>query len=241
MSWDKVVQKESSEDKKPKKVLRPKEGETHYMRVLDETPTHFRQCFFKRGNAGKGAFFPASKELLALVAKLNGEAGNNKENKVSDKFVINVLVYDAPVLDEKGKDTGKKADQVMVMEGGVKLFMPLRKMAESKQYGDLRGYNIELTRTGLVDYSVIADRQNSELEGAHAKMAKEDVYDLEEVINDVPPIEVQIDIAKGMTWADAWAKHKPKDGDESKDDGGEEEAIKSDGKKLSADDFDILD
>ena len=68
-----------------------------------------------------------------------------------------------------------------------------------------------------------------------------DVYDWEEVINDVPPIEVQIDIAKGMTWADAWAKHKPKDDAESKDDGGEEEAIKSDGKKLSADDFDNLD
>lgn len=240
MSWDKVVQKESSEDKKPKKVLRPKEGETFYLRVLDETPTHFRQCFFKRGNAGKSAFFPASKELLALVSKLNGEAGNNKENKVSDKFAINVLVYDAPVLDEKGKDTGKKADQVMILEGGVKLFMPLRKLAEGKQYGDLRNYNIEITRTGLVDYAVMPDRADSELEPHHAKMAKEDVYDLDEHVNDVPPIEVQIDIAKGMTWADAWAKHKPKDGDEAKDDGGEEEAIKSDGKKLSADDFEQL-
>lgn len=238
MSWDKVVQKEQGGDNKENaKILAMKEGQKVYMRVLDEVPHHIQQIYFPKGNAGKGAFFPATPELKALASKLNGEIGK-KENKVSDSFSMNVLVFDAPVLGEKGKDTGKKADQVMVLRGGVTTFLPLRQMAESKQYGDLRQYNIEFTRTGKLTYTVVADRQNSELEGVHAELAK-NLYNLEEVAGDVPPIPVQIDIAKGMTWTDAWAKNKPKEGQaESGEDGSEEVVKKDEGRKLSAEDFD---
>lgn len=240
MSWDKVVQKEQGgENKESAKVLRMKENQKVYMRVLDEVPYHFKQIYFPKGGGnGKGSFFPATPELSALATRLNTELGS-KDNKTSDKFMLNVLVFDAPVLDEKGKDTGKKEDQVMVLEGGVTTFLPLRQMAESKQYGDLRQYNIEFTRTGKLTYTVVADRQNSELEGTHAELAKKK-YDLEEVASDVPPISVQLDIARGMTWKDAWAKNKTKEDGAETDSGGEEEAIKTDGKKLSADDFDKM-
>lgn len=239
MGWDKVVQKEQGGDKQERaKVLRMKEGQQVYMRVLDESPHSFEQVYFPKGNGGKGAFMPASKEIVGLAKSLNAEH-ETKDNKVNLSFAMNVLVFDAPVLDEKGKDTGKKADQVMILSGGVTTFLPLRQMAESKQYGDLRQYNIEFKRTGKLTYSVVADRQNSELEGTHAELAKK-TYDLVEFSSNDMPLSVQLDIAKGMTYVDAWAKHKAKTDSASSDDGGEEEELKKDGKKLSADDFDNI-
>lgn len=237
MGWDKVVQKEQGGDKQERaKVLRMKEGQQVYIRVLDESPKSFEQVYFPKGNGGKGAFMPASKEIVGLAKSLNAEH-ETKDNKVSLSFAMNVLVFDAPVLDDKGKDTGKKEDQVMILSGGVTTFLPLRQMAESKQYGDLRQYNIEFKRTGKLTYTVVADRQNTELEGAHAELAK-NLYDLDEFADNDMPLSVQLDIAKGMTYKDAWAKHKANsDGASSESDGGETEELKKDGKKLSADDF----
>ena len=242
MGWDKVVQKSSGEDRKDTLKLRLADGESYKMRVLDETPHHLQETYIKSANAGKGAYFPYSKEMSGLVKQINAEAGK-KVAKFSDKFLMNVLVYDAPVIKD-GKKTREKADQVMVLEGGVTMFLPLRQLAENPEYGDLREYDITLTRSGektQTTYTVTPARSNTKLPDDLKELADKERYDLEKVASDYPPIEVQMDIAKGKTYKDAWAKHKDaQGGSSSEDDGGETEELKKDGKKLSADDFDAL-
>lgn len=243
MSWDKVVQKSGGgEDRKDVLKLRFEDGDTYKMRILDEVPVHYQDTYIKSANAGKGAYFPYSKEMAGMVKHLNAEAGK-KVAKFSDKFLVNVLVYDAPVIKE-GKKTREKKDQVMVLEGGVTMFLPLRQLAENPEYGDLREYDVTVTRSGektQTTYTVTPARSNTKLPDDLKELAEKERYDLEAVTKDFPPIEVQLDIAKGKTFKDAWAKHKNENAESKpEEDGGETEELKKDGKKLSADDFDAL-
>jgi hypothetical protein len=205
----------SRQDEKKLDFLNLPEGDTK-IRVLDAVPYAYKEWWAPKGNGGQGTSIPYKGKDDLLEAenqkfmqkvfeeadrlglkdkerkKFLREKGYNKMpwGKVKQKYVIHVL----------DRATG----EVKLLDKGNGVFKELKKYALNPEYGDLRQYDITITRKGSgleTEYSVTPARQNTPLTEAELKLYEECKVDLAKLkgFENVTP-EQCLAIAKGATW-----------------------------------------
>ena len=200
-------------------------GETK-LRVMDEAP-HFYQGFWAtKGNGaangnGNGTFVPykgkgkcllekANYDFMDKVFKSADEKGYKKGSeerkkhtkagyakqpygKIKNKYIIHVI----------NRETGN----LELLDGGAAIFNELKKYAMNPEYGDLREYDVTITKTGTtfqeIEYSVTPARSNTPRtpeEIALYETKKVDLSDLKDG-KDLTP-EQCLFIAQGGLWSE---------------------------------------
>ncbi|QHB48431.1 phosphoesterase [Geobacillus phage GBK1] len=202
--------------------LKLPEGDTR-IRVLDVAPYAFKEWWAPRGNGGKGTSIPykGKDDLLeaenkAFMEKVFQEAdrlglkGDKRKKflrekgysklpwgKVKQKYVIHVL----------DRATG----EVKLLEKGNGLFKELKKYAVNPEYGDLRQYDVTITRKGSglnTEYTVTPARQNTPLTDEEIRLYEESKVDLAKLKDHshITP-EQCLAVAKGAKWEDVLKKN----------------------------------
>jgi hypothetical protein len=205
----------SRQEEKKLDFLSLPEGDTK-IRVLDAVPYAYKEWWAPRGNGGKGTSIPYKGEADLLEAENNAfmkkifeeadkrglkdkarkdflrDHGYKKMpwGKVKQKYVIHVL----------DRATG----EVKLLDKGNGVFKELKKFALNPEYGDLRNYDVTITRKGSglnTEYTVTPARQNTPLTEAELKLYEENKVDLAKLkgFENVTP-EQCLAIAKGKTW-----------------------------------------
>lgn len=254
--WDLVTDQGSFDGEKQEvEFLKVPIGDTK-VRVLEEAPFAYEEYWSNKGNGGKGTSVPYVKGCL--LEKENKEYLDRelaKARKIKDpkkrkdamrkvyqgqpwkrrmKFAINVI---------------DRADgQVKILDKGLAVFRELKKFQDNPEYGDLRNYDITITRTGEglnTEYSVVPARQNTDL--TEEELALE-LFDMEEYrdFSHMTPEQVY-QIAKGATWEEVLESNDVEDEDieideEDEDvilDDSNDEAVEDDGQEDEIDIDDI--
>lgn len=208
------------EDKKKLDFLATPEGDTK-IRILDEAPYFYQEYWSVKGNEGKGTSIPYKGKGKDLLEKANFEfmekvfkeadakglakgsearkkhtkAGYDKQpfGKLKSKYLIHVL---------------DRADgQIKLLDKGKGVFEALKKYAMNPEYGDLRNYDVTITRTGTgwmdTEYSVTPARSNTPLtdeEKALYEANKLDLHELKGGENLTP--EQCLFVANGGAWSE---------------------------------------
>lgn len=192
------------------------EGDTRF-RVLDAFPFFYKEWWSTKGNGGAGTSVPfkGAEDILdsenkAFMSKVFAEAdakglkdkarkdflrdhGYKKQpwGKVKEKYVIHVL----------DRATG----EVKLLDKGNGVFKELKKYAMNPEYGDLRNYDVTLTRkgTGFMDteYSITPARSNTPLTPAEIELYNAKKVDLAELKGGKGiTAEQAYRVAQGATW-----------------------------------------
>lgn len=159
------------------------EGDTK-IRIMDEAPYFYQGYWSTKGNGaasgnGNGCFIPykgkgidllekANAEFMAKVFKAADEKGLKNGSPERKKF-LKANGYDKQPF---GKLKSKyiihvidRADgQLKLLDAGAGIFEELKKYAMNPEYGDLREYDVTITRKGTgwmdTEYSVTPARSN---------------------------------------------------------------------------------
>jgi hypothetical protein len=205
----------SQQEERKLEYLQLPEGDTR-IRVLDAVPYKYKDWWAPKGNGGKGTSIPykGKDDLLeaenqAFLKKVFDEAdrrglkGKARKDflrehgykklpwgKPRNRFVIHVL----------DRATG----EVKLLDKGNGLFKELQKYVLNPEYGDLRQYDVTITRKGSgldTEYTVTPARQNTPLTEEELKLYEECKVDLAKLksFDHVTP-EQCLAIAKGATW-----------------------------------------
>lgn len=160
------------------------EGDTK-IRIMDEAPYFYQGFWATKGNGaangnGNGTFVPykgkgidllekANTEFMAKVFKAADEKGLKNGSPERKKF-LKANGYDKQPY---GKLKNKyiihvidRADgQLKLLDAGAGIFEELKKYAVNPEYGDLREYDVTITRKGTgwmdTEYSVTPARSNT--------------------------------------------------------------------------------
>lgn len=200
-------------------------GETK-LRVMDEAPHFYQGYWATKGNGaasgnGNGTFIPYKGKGKDLLEKANYDfmdkvfkeadakgltkgsdarkkhtkAGYAKQpyGKIKNKYIIHVI----------NRATGN----LELLDGGPAIFNELKKYAINPEYGDLREYDITITKTGTdfqeIEYSVTPARSNTPRtpeEIALYEVKKVDRSDLKDG-KDLTP-EQCLFVAQGGLWSE---------------------------------------
>jgi len=209
---------QSQEDKLD--FLATPEGDTK-IRVLDEAPYFYQEFWSVKGNEGKGTSIPykgKGKDLLekanfdfmdtvfkeaddkglkkgSEARKKHTKAGYDKQpfGKLKSKYLIHVL---------------DRADgQIKLLDKGKGVFEALKKYAMNPEYGDLRNYDVTITRTGTgwmdTEYSVTPARSNTPLTDEEVALYEAKKVDLHKLKGgeDLTP-EQCLFVANGGAWSE---------------------------------------
>lgn len=188
--WDSIGTTEEKKDNKPVGVseedkldfLVTPEGDTR-IRIMDAAPYFYQGFWATKGNGaasgnGNGCFIPykgKGKDLLekanydfmdkvfkdadekglkkgSEARKKHTKAGYDKQpyGKLKSKYIIHVI---------------DRADgQLKLLDAGLGIFKELKKYASNPEYGDLREYDVTITREGTgwqdTEYTVTPARSN---------------------------------------------------------------------------------
>lgn len=226
--WDSVGVEETNNgghtEKEKLDFLATPEGNTK-IRVLDAAPYAYQEWWSVQGNGGQGTSIPykgkddlLEKENQAFMKVIFAQAdekglqdkarkdflrdhGYKKQpwGKVKQKFAIHVL----------DRATG----EVKLLDKTKGVFEQLKKFAMNPEYGDLRNYDITITRKGTgwmdTEYTVTPARSNTPLtadEKALYEAKKVDLHELKGGENITP--EQAYEVAKGATWKDVLGAHE---------------------------------
>lgn len=210
--WDIVSDDNNSGDfdeRKKVDYLPVPHGDTK-IRILDETPFAYEEYWSKKGNGGKGTSIPyIGKDCLLDKENqeyLDRELPKAKAIKDQEKKKAAVkAVYANQPWKRRAKFSLNVIDRndgkVKVLDKGLAVFRELKKYAQNPEYGDLRQYDVTLTRKGdglATEYSVIPARTNSPLTAEELALEKFDIAESRNYDHVTP--EQLLRIAKGETW-----------------------------------------
>lgn len=202
------------------------EGDTK-IRIMDEAPYFYQGFWATKGNGaangnGNGTFVPykgkgidllekANTEFMAKVFKAADEKGLKNGSPERKKF-LKANGYDKQPY---GKLKNKyiihvidRADgQLKLLDAGAGIFEELKKYAVNPEYGDLREYDVTITRKGTgwmdTEYSVTPARSNTPRTVDEIKLYEEKKIDLHELKGgeNLTP-EQCLFIAQGGLWSE---------------------------------------
>lgn len=159
------------------------EGDTK-IRIMDEAPYFYQGYWSTKGNGaasgnGNGCFIPykgkgidllekANTEFMAKVFKAADEKGLKNGSPERKKFLKDNGYSKQPYGKLKNKyiiHVIDRADgELKLLDAGAGIFEELKKYAMNPEYGDLREYDVTITRTGTgwkdTEYSVTPARSN---------------------------------------------------------------------------------
>lgn len=196
------------------------EGDTK-IRILDEAPYYYQEWWAVQGNEGNGTSIPYKGKGKDLLEKANFEfmdkvfkeadakglkkgsdarkkhtkAGYDKQpfGKLKNKYLIHVL----------DRATG----EIKLLDKGKGVFEELKKFAMNPEYGDLRNYDVTITRTGTgwmdTEYSVTPARSNTPLTDEEIALYEAKKVDLHKLKGgeDLTP-EQCLFVANGGAWSE---------------------------------------
>lgn len=202
------------------------EGDTK-IRIMDEAPYFYQGFWATKGNGaangnGNGTFVPykgkgidllekANTEFMAKVFKAADEKGLKNGSPERKKF-LKANGYDKQPY---GKLKNKyiihvidRADgRLKLLDAGAGIFEELKKYAMNEEYGDLREYDVTITRKGTgwmdTEYSVMPARNSTPRTPEEIKLYEEKKVDLHELKGGEGLTREQcLFIAKGGLWSD---------------------------------------
>ena len=202
------------------------EGDTK-IRIMDEAPYFYQGFWATKGNGaangnGNGTFVPykgkgidllekANTEFMAKVFKAADEKGLKNGSPERKKF-LKANGYDKQPY---GKLKNKyiihvidRADgQLKLLDAGAGIFEELKKYAVNPEYGDLREYDVTITRKGTgwmdTEYSVTPARSNTPRTDDEIKLYEEKKIDRAELKGGEGLTPEQcLFIAKGGLWSE---------------------------------------
>lgn len=239
--WNTVGVVETKKENKPAQPQEDKldflatpEGDTK-VRIMDEAPFFYQGYWSVSGNGakdgnGNGCFVPykgkgkdllekANQEFMTKVFKAADEKGLKNGSKERKKFLKDNGYDKQPYGKLKSKyiiHVIDRADgQLKLLDAGAGIFEELKKYAMNEEYGDLRKYDVTITRTGTgwmdTEYGVTPARNNTPLDDKERELYEEKKIDREKLKGGEGLTPEQcLFIAEGGLWSDL-----PQDRDDS--------------------------
>ncbi|RAT01395.1 phosphoesterase [Bacillus cereus] len=180
------------------------EGDTK-IRIMDEAPYFYQGFWATKGNGaangnGNGTFVPYKGKGIDLLEKANAEFMAKVFKAADEKGLKNGSPERKKFLKANGYDKqpyGKlknkyiihvidRADgQLKLLDAGAGIFEELKKYAVNPEYGDLREYDVTITRKGTgwmdTEYSVTPARSNTPRTPEEIKLYELKKVDLHEL------------------------------------------------------------
>lgn len=180
------------------------EGDTK-IRIMDEAPYFYQGFWATKGNGaangnGNGTFVPYKGKGIDLLEKANADFMAKVFKAADEKGLKNGSPERKKFLKANGYDKqpyGKlknkyiihvidRADgQLKLLDAGAGIFEELKKYAVNPEYGDLREYDVTITRKGTgwmdTEYSVTPARSNTPRTADEIKLYEEKKVDLHEL------------------------------------------------------------
>lgn len=197
------------------------EGETK-VRIMDEAPFFYQEYWSVKGNGGNGSSIPYKGKGKDLLEKANKEFMDKVFKEADSKGLKNGSPERKKFLKDNGYDKqpyGKLKNKYLIhvidratgelklLDKGKGVFEELKKYAINPEYGDLREYDVTITRTGTgwmdTEYGVTPARSNTPRTPEELKLYEEKKLDLHKLKSgeNLTP-EQCLFIAEGGLWSE---------------------------------------
>ncbi|AYP68736.1 hypothetical protein BpsS36_00030 [Bacillus phage vB_BpsS-36] len=193
------------------------------VRILDAVPFSYKEWWSPKANEGKGSSIPykGADDLLEaenrdFMKKIFDEAdAKGLKDKARKDFLRDEGYKKAPWGKVKQKHIihvlDRATGEIKLLDAGNGIFNALKKFALNSDYGDLRFYDVTITKTDTkgkgnffdIEYSVMPSPNKGSITDAERKLYEEKKEDLVKLksFEDVTP-EQAYAIAKGGSWKD---------------------------------------